>query len=307
MNDEQLAINSQKRAKAHRRYFSIDLPRPSSTEHPVQFTLKYRTVASDRWKWANENLTLRDGEICFQPGTFSNSLSDYFKDFSSDLNIQLESSEAPGAKLWSVSGAVEAAEGENSGITKISLGKPRDYTRWFSLIRPWTPWLAPKQGKAPFDCDNACMLCAFQRWDGLVVVMLAVSGISDVLTEMKSGNDGDVVAELRNDLERVNKGTVLVAVAPTFEIANSACIYQARNIVRGYQDGTAKRDNEIQELMSKIKIEESIDDWHDGLTYCTWNSLGQQLSQDKIYDALEDLKKNKVNSMLLDRGLCVLY
>jgi len=32
--------------------------------------------------------------------------------------------------------------------------------------------------------------------------------------------------------------------------------------------------------------------WEDGISYCTWNGLGCDLSEDKILKALEDLEKS---------------
>lgn len=43
---------------------------------------------------------------------------------------------------------------------------------------------------------------------------------------------------------------------------------------------------------------EWMDNWYDGLTYCTWNALGQDLNEGKIYNALEVLKRNNIKSML---------
>jgi hypothetical protein len=33
----------------------------------------------------------------------------------------------------------------------------------------------------------------------------------------------------------------------------------------------------------------------DGLSYCTWNGLGQNLTEDKVFTALESLSKNEIN------------
>lgn len=42
----------------------------------------------------------------------------------------------------------------------------------------------------------------------------------------------------------------------------------------------------------------------DGLTYCTWNSLGQDLTEEKIFNALDTLAKNGINisNMIIDDG-----
>ena len=44
-----------------------------------------------------------------------------------------------------------------------------------------------------------------------------------------------------------------------------------------------------------------MENWYDGLTYCTWNALGQDLNESKIYDALDILKANKIKSEYLNR------
>lgn len=33
----------------------------------------------------------------------------------------------------------------------------------------------------------------------------------------------------------------------------------------------------------------------DGLSYCTWNGIGRELTEQKIFDALESLAKNNIN------------
>ena len=219
----------------------------------------------------------------------------YFRGTSSDVTISPESSDCPAAKLWSIKAPIGAAKGDESTWTEINLGVPRDYTRWFALIRPWTPWVAPHHGKAPFSLGNDTVLLAFQRWDGSVVVLLAISGVNDVLNEMKSGDDGTVVVHSRNDRADANEAYVVAAVAPDFESANAACIYHARKLVKGYRSMNSEMETEIKTLLDGVTTEQ-IEDWHDGLTYCTWNALGQQLSEKKIFHAVNDLKEANIKS-----------
>lgn len=51
----------------------------------------------------------------------------------------------------------------------------------------------------------------------------------------------------------------------------------------------------------------------DGLSYCTWNGIGQHLTEQKLFDALESLAKNEINisNLIIDdnwqalvRGTC---
>ncbi len=280
----------------YRRFFSIDLPNPPVVQEPIQFTLKYRIGSAKNWKWVNEDSYLTDGELCFQPEKPPNDLKSYLKDFSPDLSVVSVASESPEARVWSITTAVKAAQGETSGWTNTSLGVPRSFTRWFALVRIWSPWLAPRHGKEKFQPKEDTILCSFLRWDGLHLVLLAVSGIDDVLTVLKHDGHGNVIASSRNDSPKEGKTRIVAAVAADFESANAAAMYHARKLVSGDE----YMSNEVQVEM-KTAIENDVraewmDNWYDGLTYCTWNALGQDLNEDKIYNALDILKQNKIKS-----------
>ncbi|KAL9636155.1 MAG: hypothetical protein Q9164_002994, partial [Protoblastenia rupestris] len=138
-------------------------------------------------------------------------------------------------------------------------------------------------------------MCSFLRWDGLHVVLLAVSGVNDVLTEFNPDGQGNVIASSRNDREGEGQAHVLIAVATTFESANAAVMYHARKIVAGDNYANNDRKRELEAMMAKDVKAEWMENWYDGLTYCTWNALGQDLTEDKIYNALEILKEKKIN------------
>jgi hypothetical protein len=59
--------------------------------------------------------------------------------------------------------------------------------RWFALVRPWAPWLAPRQGKSKFQLDKDALLCSFLSPQGKHMVFLGMSGINDVMTLLQSG------------------------------------------------------------------------------------------------------------------------
>ena len=280
----------------YRRFFSNHLPKPPNCQVPVQFTLKYRIASSNNWKWVNENSSLTDGELYFQPENSPAEINSYLKDCSPDFSVHSVPSESPEARVWSITTAVKAAEGDSSGWTVTSLGSPRSFTRWFALVRIWSPWLAPRHGKGNFQPQEDAILCSFLRWDGLHLVLLAVSGIDDVLTVFKHDGNGNVLASSRNDSPKEGQTRIIAAVATSFESANAAVMYHARKLVRGDEH----MSNEIQAEM-KIAIEKDIraewmDNWYDGLTYCTWNALGQDLNESKIYNALDILKQNNIKS-----------
>lgn len=249
----------------------------------------------------NDLSSLTDGELYFQPRDPPSELSDYLKYISSELTVHSVPSETPETQLWSIVAPVKAAEGTSSGWANINLGTPRSFTRWFSLTRIWSPWLAPRHGKGNFAPTEDGVLCSFLRWDGLHLVLLAVSGVEDVLTVLKPDGHGNVIVSARNDRPGPSEGRVIAAVGTTFEKANAAVMYHARKIVRGDE----YMSNEIKTEM-KVAIENDVkaewmENWYDGLTYCTWNALGQDLNEDKIYNALNILKENNIRSMFRSR------
>jgi hypothetical protein len=69
--------------------------------------------------------------------------------------------------------------------------------RWFALIRIWTPWLAPRQGQSHFELDKEAIVCSFlERLGGRHIVLLAVSGVDDVITTFKSDPEGNVTLQV---------------------------------------------------------------------------------------------------------------
>jgi hypothetical protein len=65
--------------------------------------------------------------------------------------------------------------------------------RWFALIRIWSPWLAPRQGKSTFGLDKEAVMCSFLSLTGKHLVLMGISGVGDVMTLFKNDSDGNVV------------------------------------------------------------------------------------------------------------------
>lgn len=280
----------------YRRFFATELPISANAQVPVQFTLKYRIQSSEDWKWVNDNSSLTNGELLFQARETTSDLSKYLKNFSPDLSVHSVPSEAPDVQVWSLTAPVKAAEGNTSGYTEISLGLPRSFTRWFALVRIWSPWIAPRHGKDTFNAKEDTVLCSFLRQDGLHLVLLAVSGIVDVLTVFKHDGYGNVIAFARNDSPAESRANIVAAVGTTFESANAAVMYHARKLVRGDEYMSLEVKPETQTTIEKDVSGEWMESWYDGLTYCTWNALGQDLNEDKIHNALDVLKQNDIKS-----------
>lgn len=71
------------------------------------------------------------------------------------------------------------------------------HCRWFAVVRIWTPWLAPRHGKDKFELDKDAIMCSFLSPQGRHMVLLAISGVSDVMTVFRSNDSGEVVLHVR--------------------------------------------------------------------------------------------------------------
>ncbi|KAL2004903.1 hypothetical protein VTN00DRAFT_3176 [Thermoascus crustaceus] len=298
----------------YRYTFSEEISLPTSGGY-ARFTVRYRTSSDAQWQWANQQRPVNDGEIVFAPRKPKidpsatpgrEELSKYIDGLASGLDIQPRKSEAPGSILWSISGDVEASKESQSGIRKLTLGTPSSSVRNFSLVRVWSPWLAPRHGKNTFRLTEDAILCSFLRTDGLHLVLLAISGVNDVLTIFQSGEKGEIVIEAKNDNRENSKFQILASVAESFEVANCALVYEARKVVRASQEEAttpttskpAVPDSPPGDdivLVERDPRVQWLSNWYDGLTYCTWNALGQNLTEQKILNALDTLKSNGIN------------
>lgn len=287
--------NGKSNADVHRKWFSIDLNGLPKHGTSVSFTITFRANEDEPWKWANEQFSTSDGHIIYESADpLQEDLSYYIKGLPPYLQISQEESETPGTLLWSITSPVNAASGKASGYSNNKLGKPTDFSRWFALVRLWSPWLAPRQGKDKFWPDKEAVFAAFQREDGSHLVILAVSGVDDVLTTLHHDSDGYVTVDSRNDSEQDGTAQLLASVGKSQDFAIAAVMYHARKIVQRYELESGELAAQEKALMADFKPE-WLENWYDGLTYCTWNGIGQKLTEDKLFEALDSLEKNKIN------------
>ncbi|KAJ5373951.1 Aldolase-type TIM barrel [Penicillium concentricum] len=311
----------------HRYVFSEEVSLPAAGGH-AQFTVRFRIGPDTEWQWANERHHVGDGEIVYSachsgldealatevatPAP-KEQLEKYIDDLHEDLQIQSRLSEAPGSVLWALSGDIAAVQDGSSIIKRLALGTPSSVVRYFSLVRVWSPWLGPRHGKDNFRLTEDAILCSFLREDGVNLVLLAVSGVNDVLTVFQSGENGEVVLSAKSDNSEASKFQVLVSAAKNFEIAMSAVVYEARKVVRPFADAShldlddpvpLSPPGDDMVLVESDPSAQWLSEWFDGLTYCTWNGLGQELTEEKILHALDSLKASGINitNLIIDDG-----
>ncbi|GAB7347305.1 hypothetical protein MBLNU459_g3387t1 [Dothideomycetes sp. NU459] len=265
-------------------YFSGTLARPEDSLKAVSFTLRFRIDDGD-WQWVNDIDNLGNGELFYQiDSVTTNDLSTYIEYLNPVWNYELVHSTKDSLVFWSLEHEIAAAHGNESGWSNANLGLPKDYVRWFALVRHSTPWLGPRQGEDAFNPDKDAILASFLRRDGLHLLVLAMNGLPDVTTTISHDGQGHVTVTSRNDSTEPARARVLVAVGTSFETANAALMDHARDIV---SDQHVDPVNYIDE--------KSLERWYDGFSYCTWNGLGQSLSEKKIDSALECLAQNNID------------
>ena len=251
----------------------------------------------------NELSGLTDGELYFQSDISLEKLGAYFDNFNLDFEVHAVDSDVPDTQLWSLTKSIDLVQRDDKSVfSEDKLGIPREFSRWFALVRIWSPWLAPRHGKGYLAPTEDTVMCSFLRWDGLHLVLLAVSGIDDVLTVFKHDGAGGVIVSSRNDSQESGKVRMIAAVGRTFEVANAACMYHARKLVSGNEYSSAEMEAEMNAFNEDQEKAQWMENWYDGLTYCTWNALGQDLTEQKIYDALDTLDKNdiKITNLIID-------
>ncbi|KAJ5486115.1 hypothetical protein N7530_000415 [Penicillium desertorum] len=311
----------------HRYLFSEDISLPAAGGH-AQFTVRFRTGPDAEWQWANQMHPVSDGEIVYSARHSDldkdvsmdvaaqapkEQLQKYIDNLHGDLQVESRLSEAPGSILWALSGDIDGVQNGSSTIKQLALGIPSSVVRYFSLVRVSSPWLGPRHGKDNFRLTEDAIFCSFLREDGVNLGLLAVSGVNDVLTVFQSGENGEVVISSKSDDLEASKFHVLVSAAENFEVAMSAVVYEARKVVRPFAD-TSHLDLEDSVplsppgddmvLVEKDPTAQWLSEWVDGLTYCTWNGLGQDLTEEKILCALDSLKANGINivNLIIDDG-----
>lgn len=164
----------------------------------LRFTVKFRAGPDQDWRWIRDEAGMGDGTIVINDNLdqkdTETGLPDLIAGFNSDLKWKPHMSQCPGTRLWSVEAPVDAAHGEDSAFADVPLGTPwGGFLRWFAVVRLWAPWLAPRHGEGWFALDKDAIMCSFLSPQGRHMVVLAISGLTDVMTVIRSGSSGEVI------------------------------------------------------------------------------------------------------------------
>lgn len=297
--------------QGHRKWYSGALR--GHFTHPVSFTIRFQADAGTEFVWTRDETGQGDGILLPQPELSNfeqDGLSSFLKDFDQKLRIERARSDTPGTCLWTVSAPAIASKGDDAGCTTYIVGKPVDLARWFAITRLTGMWLGPRHGYDFPLAEKDALLYSFLRTDGLHIVVLAISGIGDEITLLRQQDDS-LAAFTRNDSDKDGVMRLAVAVGSTFEEANAAVMYHARGLLAESNPLSLGKREMVTNLKHNpaTSTENEVmttwrEDWSDGFTYCTWNALGQDLTEEKILGALDALKSNGIgiSNLIIDDG-----
>jgi hypothetical protein len=286
------------------------------------FTIKFRSGDDGPWQWVRNQWGTGDGVIIYNSGKAPEDSPGALPSLIQGLNpawhVSTVDSQTPKTSVWTMTSPIEGAVDDKPTYKDVSIGLPfGGFQRWFALVRIRRPWVLPRQGRDWFDINRPALLVSFLGADGKHMVMLALSGTNDVLTLLRSDSNGAVKAEARNDGTNTQSATVIVATGDDFERAVAAVMYEARSIVMSCK---AMEDSLAQELaaLGKAAPEPAseapqkeqdgevgaqwMENWYDGIGYCTWNAFGHDVTDKDVFGALDTLAKNdiQVSSLIID-------
>ncbi|OAA44532.1 raffinose synthase Sip1 [Beauveria brongniartii RCEF 3172] len=267
----------------------------------MQFTIKFRHALEQSWIWANEEYGIGDGFVVLQDvAATSQKLEDLIPNLSSQWSISTHQSEAPDTTLWSLTTRIGPSVADESSFQDVEIGTPfTHFQKWFALVRAGIPWLAPRKGLSRFTLDKDGILCTFADGQGRHLVFLAMSGVDDILALIRSTDTNSISLHARNDAPVARDLMVLVSTGYEVDKAIAAVVYHARSLIWRYSqihDAGLQSDSRA-DFQPKWR-----ENWYDGLGYCTWNSLGQDLTEDKILEALKNLEESgiSISNLIID-------
>ncbi|PQK11122.1 hypothetical protein BB8028_0002g14400 [Beauveria bassiana] len=267
----------------------------------MQFTIKFRHALEQSWIWANEEYGIGDGFVILQDiAATSQRLEDLIPDLSSQWSISSHQSEAPDTTLWSLTTRIGPSVADESSFQDVKIGTPfTHFQKWFALVRAGIPWLAPRKGLSRCSLDKDAILCSFADGQGRHLVFLAMSGVDDILALFRSTDTNSISLHARNDAPVERDLMVLVSTGYEVDKAIAAVVYHARSLIWKYSQihNAGLQSNSPTDFRPKWR-----ENWYDGLGYCTWNSLGQKLTEDKILEALEILEESdiSISNLIID-------
>ncbi|KAK9470465.1 glycoside hydrolase superfamily [Dipodascopsis tothii] len=298
---------------------------PPQTAGRVEFTARYRWTPGGAYTWCGSSES--NGRVWMgRAPAAAGPLEPVFDDTAMDFTTEELASEVVGARVLRMQGACEPADGAQAFV----LGRPSKMVKFTALVRVQNSWLGPRHGTDTLWVDLPAAFLLFLREDGLSVAVLPVSDMKAYVTSYIHTVDGQAVLSVHNDAPSMATFAAYVGVSDGPYKAVQAAFYSVRAELRtlGVKDphGPAAphapdlADASLPDLPGLVRRADLAgvahdntsrdvhplwyEQWLDYFGFCTWNSMGIDVSHDGIIDALKDLHRTgvRVGFVIIDDG-----
>ncbi|KAK9364011.1 glycoside hydrolase superfamily [Lipomyces starkeyi] len=294
---------------------------PPLNADSIEFTARYRFDNPD-WNWCGQLGS--NGHVLLYTVSYRRdypTFSSLFGDVSEELEESELMSEVVDAKVYKVTGIAAPIRGKT---TNVKLGKPSEMRQYLSLVRIQTSWMGPVHGRDNFSVDRPAFMVLFQRKDGYHICVLPLSNMKNLLTiYMSSDNSGNLWLNVLNDASGHRTFSTFVGVSKDPQKAVQAALYSLRTVIQSFrgvltrslvpEDPAATDPDRVESDAVHLVLSDGnaepvlgtwYEQWMDLFGFCTWNSMGIEVSLDKVMKALQELHDRgiRVGIVILDDG-----
>lgn len=264
----------------------------------IAFTMRYRPTALYPWKMVYAYRGIDTGNVVVPAADSSVIELQQLLSMRDGWAVKALSEAGSGVRTYEISSehAYPKHEADDNQLERLALGMIRDQLRFMAVIRIEPYWFGCTQDGTFFHLENDASMVCFLTASGQCVCLLALSGDDDFYTIFQSDNEGSIVVGGRNDGPRAAPLKVLAGVSSDAQEAISAVMDQAKKTV-----SARPTMSDLQSIKTAVKSTDT-QDFFDSFGYCTYNGLGLDLTQDKIFAGLDELVKNNVkyNTLIID-------
>lgn len=265
----------------------------------LKFTVKYRVSDAAAWQWlyGNSSSGVQEGEILLQEPPAQNPQIGSLLKLDEGWKAEAFATNIKGATLFSLQTSPLDPTKE---LERKTLGSVHGFVRYVAFSRIEPPWIGPRHGGDFLYLSEPTMLCSLLRKDGSVVTIAAPSP-DDIYAVLETDEQGGLVVAAKADRSTGSPLRVLLSVGGDIETSIEAIMVQLRVEAGGsrlvhdmIKDDDKSTDSSAPHLEGLL----------DGLGFCTWNALGNELDRNKILGALRALRENnvKVSTLIIDDG-----
>lgn len=158
--------------------------------------------------------------------------------------------------------------------------------------------MGPRHGGDFLYFSEQTMFCSILRNDGNVVTVLAPS-VDDIYMVLQTDEEGRLVVAAKADRSTDKPLRILFSVASGIEASLEAIMLQLKD-----EANSSHLVETISKGSQNLTFSSDMENLLDNLGFCTWNALGNELTEDSMLGALRDLKKAgiSISTFLIDDG-----